>query len=94
MRVLININGTASCQQLCPGFVFHPSEGRWLGEDGGVHVHLMSVRTEDTRLISRAFILASSRGPPKPGSAADAVQPTVSWSVGCSIVDSRVPVDA
>lgn len=63
-----------------------PSKGRGYGEDGGVHVHLMSVRTEDTRLISRAFILASSRGPPKPGSAADAVQPTVSWSVECSIV--------
>lgn len=36
---------------------------------------LMSVRTEDTRLINRAFILASSRCP-NPGSAAPAVQPT------------------
>lgn len=42
----------------------------------GVDVLLISVRTEDTRLINRAFTLASSRWPPKPGSAADAVQPT------------------
>lgn len=38
---------------------------------------LISVRTEDTRLINRALTLASSRCPPKPGSAADAVQPTI-----------------
>jgi hypothetical protein len=36
----------------------------------------MRVRTEDTRLMSRAFTLALSCCPPKPGSAADAVQPT------------------
>lgn len=40
-------------------------------------VLLMRVRTEDTRLMMRAFTLASSRWPPKPGSAADDVQPTV-----------------
>jgi len=43
-----------------------------------MYVLRMSVRTEDTRLMSRAFTLASSRWPPKPGSAAEAVQPTVS----------------
>jgi hypothetical protein len=35
----------------------------------------MSVRTEDTKFINRAFTLASSRCP-NPGSAAPAVQPT------------------
>jgi hypothetical protein len=42
---------------------------------GRSHVLLMSVRTEDTRFINRAFTLASSRCP-KPGSVAPAVQPT------------------
>jgi hypothetical protein len=46
---------------------------RWSGRG---YVLRMSVRTEDTRLINRAFTLPSSR-PPKPGSDADAVQPTV-----------------
>jgi hypothetical protein len=51
--------------------------------NGGVHlvcaanVLLISVRTEDTRLIKRAFMLTSSRWPPKPGSDAEFVQPTV-----------------
>jgi len=43
----------------------------------GVDVLLISVRTDETRFINRAFMLASSRWPPKPGSA-DAVQPTES----------------
>jgi hypothetical protein len=69
--------------------ILHPSKVRVDGGNSGVNVHLISVRTEETRLISRAFMLASSRGPPKPGSA-DAVQPTVAWLVGCSIVESRL----
>jgi hypothetical protein len=43
---------------------------------GVVDVLLISVRTDDTRLINRALTLALSCWPPKPGSAADAVQPT------------------
>lgn len=46
-------------------------------------VLLISVRTEETRLINRAFTLASSRCP-KPGSAAPAVQPTVMLSAPSS----------
>lgn len=42
----------------------------------GANVLLINVRTEDTKLISLPFTLASSRWPPKPGSAED-VQPTV-----------------
>ena len=49
-----------------------------------VDVLLMSVRTEDTRLINRAFMLASSRCP-KPGSAAPAVQPT---AMNCQYLQS------
>jgi hypothetical protein len=41
------------------------------------HVLLISVRTDDTKLIRRAFMLTSSRWPPKPGSDAEFVQPTV-----------------
>jgi hypothetical protein len=41
---------------------------------GWGYVHRINVRTEDTRLTSRAFML-SSRWPPKPGSTED-VQPT------------------
>jgi hypothetical protein len=41
-------------------------------------VLLISVRTDDTRLINRALTLALSCWPPKPGSAAEAVQPTSS----------------
>lgn len=52
----------------------------WFG--GGVAVLLMSVRTDDTRFINRAFTLASSRCP-KPGSAAPAVQPTIVRSQQC-----------
>lgn len=40
----------------------------------GVDILLIRVRTEETRLINRAFMLASSR-PPKPASA-EFVQPT------------------
>jgi hypothetical protein len=50
------------------------------GNVGG-NVLLISVRTDDTRFISRAFMLASSRWPPKPGSTLP-VHPTVakvSW---------------
>jgi hypothetical protein len=49
----------------------------WVYSDCGVNVLRISVRTDETKLISRAFTLASSRWPPKPGSEADAVQPTV-----------------
>jgi hypothetical protein len=69
--------------------ILHPSKVRVDGGKSGANVHLISVRTEETRLISRAFMLASSRGPPKPGSA-DAVQPTATWLVECSIVESRL----
>ena len=52
---------------------------------------LMSVRTEDTRFINRAFTLASSRCP-KPGSVAPAVQPTATTRQFCplSIVSRSV----
>jgi hypothetical protein len=62
---------------ICHRILSHPALHAIPGEcsrEG--HVLRMSVRTEDTRLISRAFTLPSSR-PPKPGSDADAVQPTV-----------------
>lgn len=43
---------------------------------GGIYTLRIKVRTEDTRLTSRAFMLASSRAPPKPVGSALVVQPT------------------
>jgi hypothetical protein len=82
MSVLININGTAivsivSIVSVYPCWTkIALLQATWGWSNGGVDVHLISVRTEETRLINRAFTLASSRGPLKPGSA-DAVQPTM-----------------
>lgn len=42
---------------------------------GLLNILLINVRTLETNCTSLAFILASSRAPPKPGSAADDVQP-------------------
>jgi hypothetical protein len=70
MRVLMNMSGTAGMLALLqkPPTLMCGME---------LYVLRIRVRTEETRLISRAFTLASSRWPPKPGSAAEAVQPTV-----------------
>lgn len=69
MSVLMNMSGTR--KKSVYFFAAHdPSRVVW-GD-----VLRISVRTEDTRLIMRAFTLASSRWPPNPGSAAEAVQPT------------------
>jgi hypothetical protein len=67
MRVLMNISGTMRVSAL---------SSRVVSGGSVMDVLLISVRTDDTRLIKRALTLALSCWPPKPGSAADAVQPT------------------
>lgn len=78
MRVLMNMRGTA--YRSAPGSHRHISllPLRAVPREAGRRVYIlrMSVRTDDTRLINRALTLPSSR-PPKPGSDADAVQPTI-----------------
>jgi hypothetical protein len=66
----MNMSGTAAASAMCS-----LSTARVL-LNWSADVLLISVRTEDTRLINRAFMLASSRCP-NPGSAAPAVQPTM-----------------
>lgn len=78
MRVLINIKGTAAVSVCLCWLYIPPLQGMRGAETMVKYVRLMSVRTEETRLINRAFMLASSPGRPKPGSA-DAVQPTAIW---------------
>jgi hypothetical protein len=78
MRVLMNMSGTMSksapsSRSIVPVPILYAIPKRCSRRG---YVLRMSVRTEDTRLINRAFTLPSSR-PPKPGSDADAVQPTV-----------------
>lgn len=65
------------CNKVSTNSVIHPT-----------NVLLISVRTDDTKFMSRAFTLASSRWPPNPGSAADDVQPTapcVSKALGSKV---------
>lgn len=96
MRVLINIKGTAAVSVCLLALHSTPPRDAGDGDHGGVYVHLMRVRTEETRLINRAFILASSPGRPKPGSA-DAVQPTVIWVsrvFRCTFASLGVCIDA
>jgi hypothetical protein len=87
MRVLMNINGTVymSASSSRSALLFPILYAILEGYSTRGYVLRMSVRTEDTRLINRAFTLPSSR-PPKPGSDADAVQPTIR---GMSARDSR-----
>ena len=86
ISVLMNMRGTG-CVSACT-FVhylaWHMVFGHaamWAMALRG-NVLLMSVRTDDTRFISRAFMLASSRWPPKPGSTLP-VHPTVARVSGC-----------
>ena len=96
MRVLINIKGTAAVSVCLLALHATPPRHAGDGDHGRVYVHLMRVRTEETRLINRAFMLASSPGRPKPGSA-DAVQPTVIWVsrvFRCTFASLGVCIDA
>jgi hypothetical protein len=79
MSVLMNMSGTAGTSAYATRMAILFPAHLWLSRKcdiGGMNVLLISVRTEDTKFMSRAFTLASSRWPPKPGSVADDVQPT------------------
>jgi hypothetical protein len=99
MRVLMNMSGTGVMLVYC--FCVSPAAfccSSMLGRlcvvarrRGEGDILLMSVRTDETRFIKRALMLASSRCP-KPGSTAPAVQPTVMFRQRCSILGDTLPL--